>query len=85
MCLSTHGLKLLLVFFTTSEGSGSVCLHFFLSLVPWISSIGEVELRLDLVESSRFCCLSSILRSFGFMEQELDEPRKLACLDTTTL
>jgi hypothetical protein len=59
MWLSTHGLKLVLVFnkISTSEGSSYVCLHFLLWILPWLSSIGEVELRLDLVESSCFCCL----------------------------
>jgi hypothetical protein len=69
----------------TSEGLSLVRLHFLLTLLPWVCSIGEVELRLDHIESSRFCCLISILPSFGFMVQELDEPRKLACLDNTTL
>jgi hypothetical protein len=66
----------MLIKFSTSEGSGSICLHFLVLLLPWISSIGEVRLSLH----AFVVWLCSILRSFGITVQELDEPRRLAYL-----
>jgi hypothetical protein len=85
MRLSTHGLKLVLVLYSSKfrQVMGRVryvftsCCHAFLGF----SSIGEVELSLH----TFVVWLDLTMRSFGFMVQELDEPRKLACLDNITL